>query len=260
MPSVVIVRGDRLQMVDFPTSKKLLASAAKFLIEGGDEDPASVLLSCSLECEVIEPDPYNDSVSTRVDIYLIGPRVAYDALSDNRSVIHKKVWSAISAVLPFHHYIYDFDVRAETVQLGPDWHAELLELARGKSVDNQAAGAESFRLYNNLRFRSASEVKIAEALDKAGVMYLPLCKARLNSGRNRVNREPDFLVCHGGKWGILEVDGEPWHPPTRTVEDHTRDRLFRSHGVVVVEHFDAKHCYDFPDAVVRKFLTILQNA
>lgn len=247
-------------MADFPSREHLLASAAKFLIEGGDEDAASVLLSCSLDYSLIPPDPMNDGFTTRVDIYLVGPRVAYDSMSNLRSVIHKEVWSAIAAVLPFHHYIQEFDVRAEPVQLGPDWHAELLELARGKSVDNQASDAKSFRLYNNLRFRSASEVKIAEALDRAGVMYFPLCKGRLNSGRNRVNREPDFLVCHSGKWGILEVDGEPWHPPSRTVEDHSRDRLFRSQGVVVVEHFDAKHCYDLPNVVVKKFLDILQRA
>jgi hypothetical protein len=25
--------------------------------------------------------------------------------------------------------------------------------------------------------------------------------------------------------GILEVDGEPFHPPSRTTADHTRDRI-----------------------------------
>ena len=75
-----------------------------------------------------------------------------------------------------------------------------------------------------------------------------------------MNREPDFLVCLGGKWGILEVDGEPFHPASRTVEDHERDRLFKQHGIRVVEHFDATKCYEAPQTVVKKFLEILKQA
>ncbi len=75
-----------------------------------------------------------------------------------------------------------------------------------------------------------------------------------------MNREPDFLVCLGGKWGILEVDGEPFHPASRTVEDHERHRLFKQHGIRVVEHFDATKCYEAPQTVVKKFLEILKQA
>ena len=113
--------------------------------------------------------------------------------------------------------------------------------------------------WNNLGFRSASEIKIAQALDKAGVLFLPNCKARLGSGEDRLNREPDFLVCHNGKWGILEVDGEPFHSLTRTVQDHERDRLFKIHGITVAEHYDASKCFNNPDEVVNEFLRILDQ-
>jgi len=128
-------------------------------------------------------------------------------------------------------------------------------------IHNQALGAMQPRIWENFRFRSESEVRIAAALDKVhGVMFLPNCKARVGSSDSRLNREPDFLVCYKGKWGILEVDGEPSHPPTRTVEDHERDRLFRLHGVQVVEHFDAGECFENPDGVVRKFLYLLSHS
>jgi len=42
------------------------------------------------------------------------------------------------------------------------------------------------------------------------------------------------------------------HPP-RTVHDHERDRLFRVHGLRVVEHYDAKRCWNEPDRVVQNF-------
>jgi very-short-patch-repair endonuclease len=101
---------------------------------------------------------------------------------------------------------------------------------------------------------------VAQALDRAGVLFLPNCRARLNLNDKRTNREADFLVCHHGKWGILEVDGEPFHPPSRTVQDHERDRLFQKHGIKTIEHYDATRCYNAPSDVVAEFLQLLSNA
>lgn len=136
----------------------------------------------------------------------------------------------------------------------------MLELARGRGVDNQPAPIRAAHVWKNLRFRSKSEVRIAEALDRTGVLFLPNSRARLGATHVRQNREADFLVCADGRWGILEVDGDPFHPPSRTADDHERDRLFRAHGIRVVEHFHADRCYNQPDAVVRQFLEILARA
>jgi uncharacterized protein YjbI with pentapeptide repeats len=109
-------------------------------------------------------------------------------------------------------------------------------------------------------FRSKTEIKISEALDQAGLLFYPNCKARLNTSKGRDGKETDFLVFYQGKWGILEVDGEPWHPPSRTVDDHERDRLFKAHGIRIVEHYDATRCWNEPDKVVQEFLEILSRA
>ena len=114
-------------------------------------------------------------------------------------------------------------------------------------------------VWQTLRFRSESEKKIAEALDRAGVLFLANCLARLTTLEGRKTKEPDFLVCYQGRWGILEVDGEPYHPPSRTVDDHKRDRDFRKYGIQVVEHFDARECYQQPDRVVKEFLDTLMR-
>lgn len=58
---------------------------------------------------------------------------------------------------------------------------------------------------------------------------------------------------------MYEVDGEPFHPPSRTVQDHARDRLFKEHGLKFIEHFDSTECFNNPDKVVKEFLRMLNS-
>ena len=125
--------------------------------------------------------------------------------------------------------------------------------------DNQASGTLNPIIWNNLRFRSKTEVKIAEALEKEKVLFFPNCKARLGF-KERQNLEPDFLVCHKGKLGILEIDGSPYHPASRSAHEHKRDRLFLAHGISLVQRFDANECYENPENVVKQFLYLLSQS
>lgn len=133
------------------------------------------------------------------------------------------------------------------------------------SVVNQAVsagkpGSSPLVIWQNLRFRSKQEALVAQALDKFFVLFLPNCKARLGYPDNKENREPDFLVCHKGKWGILEIDHEETHPVTRTAQDHKRDRLFKTHGIRVIEHYENVNSLERAYEVVREFLTILNQS
>lgn len=117
-----------------------------------------------------------------------------------------------------------------------------------------------------LPFRSKTEIKVAEAFDREGVLFFPNCRARLNGttppGPQHAARrtyEPDFLVCAGGRWGILEVDGKPYHPPERAEVDEERDRLFQAHGVRFTKRYDAGDCWTDPEGVVRDFLRRLRS-
>ncbi len=108
--------------------------------------------------------------------------------------------------------------------------------------------------WKGLTFRSQSEVKIAKALDHAGVLFLSSCKARLKTEHGRQSREIDFLIFHKGRWGILEVDG-PHHSPDA---DTWRDTRFREHGIPVYR-FNANQCYQQPKQVVHEFLSRLES-
>lgn len=245
-------------MVDAQSTDHIVASAAQFLIGGGDNVAADVLLSCSLELRSVNGcDSWYEEHS---EATLSGPRRAYDILTDEDNEDCRAIRRAIQAIVGREPV--EFFVRAELVPLDPGWRAELQEIARGGGVHNQGVefpGAEIRPplVWANLRFRSQSEVRIAQELDRRGVMYLPNCLARLNVDGRRGNREPDFLICHDGKWGVLEVDGAPFHPAARAAQEYERDRLFKSHGIRVVERFDASRCYQSPEAVVTTFLNLL---
>src|SRR5262249_6680421 len=253
------------------------ASAVNFLLAAQERDEATMLCSCSMTIEaVVEESEFDTPVA---ELTIRGPRPVYELASTLEAYyasckhgykepdqetktckeILDRIANAFKAIMPppIHHVFINY--RAKLVELDADWRHELQEIARGKKIHNQAVEAEKVLIWANHRFRSQAEVKIAEALERAKVLFFPNCKARLGYS-NRENREPDFLVCSRGKLGILEVDGELFHPPSRTVEDHERDRLFHAHGIKIIQHFDAGECYENADAVVKKFLFLLDQS
>jgi hypothetical protein len=238
---------------------QLLASAVQFLIDGGEEKAAAILLSCTLRYQehsdrhaIVPGWGYTTTVIT-----LAAPRASYDVLTamiteeneplpseEDEPELAEKV-DLCASIRKAFQALTDTDVRfavkASFVSITERWREELLALLRGDHVTNQGlpfAPERPVLTWNNLRFRSASEVRIAEALERARVLFLPNCMARLGFSR-RENREADFLICHRGKWGILEVDGPVSHPASRKVDDDERARLFKAHGIRLVEHFDA---------------------
>lgn len=112
--------------------------------------------------------------------------------------------------------------------------------------------------FQGLNFRSKTEVKVFQALVSRGVLVLPLPVAVLGSPNQY--REPDFLVCYRGKWGILEVQGDKWHPPLTAARDHERRRQLTSLGVRVCEFFDAKRCWEATEDVINEFFAALEQS
>ncbi len=241
------------------------ARAVQFLVDGQEWDAASSLLSChlgQLSVSHVNYEAYGGyGYEIAVNIRLIAPRPIFDKLDHfGDEGLKNQVRKAFEVVIPERYVFRGFELRAKVANPGPNWQTDLMQAIEGKAVHNQAVESSSVVVWKNMRFRSASEMRIAEALDRIGIMFLPNCKAAVGEMDRRENREPDFLICHEGKWGILEVDGEPFHPPSRTVQDHERDRLFRDHGIRVVEHFDASECFENADSVVARFLDILNKA
>ena len=106
--------------------------------------------------------------------------------------------------------------------------------------------------HDGLIFRSKTEIKIYEVLREHNILFFVNATAVL-AGK-ALKREPDFLICQNGKWGILEVMGEQAHPSSTAPRDHDRGRLFEDYGIRCIQFYDAARCYKQPDEVVADFL------
>ncbi len=105
---------------ELPRDDLLLASAAQFLISGGENEAANVLLSCELT--VGEPYWEFGQEKQGVSLKLTGPRAAYDILRDEQHPITNQIISAILTVIPYDWLLGEFTAKAELVNIDPEAH------------------------------------------------------------------------------------------------------------------------------------------
>jgi hypothetical protein len=226
------------------------ARAVDALRAHGDPRAADLLASCTV---YLTQDEAGD-----VSLEVVGPLVSQTGPLDLTQPMAATLAAALREGLPAGVWVERLVARpAEEPRHTSTGGAQ--QVALHASGLNQAAGELAPRTWAGMRFRSESELRLAQALDRAGVLFFPDALARLGPPRARQNREADFLVCWQGAWGILEVDGEPFHGQDREVANAERDQLFRQHGLVVMEHVDAARCFATPDRVVEAFLALLQQ-
>ncbi|MBC6475957.1 MAG: hypothetical protein GDA48_26700 [Hormoscilla sp. GM102CHS1] len=104
--------------------------------------------------------------------------------------------------------------------------------------------------WNGLQLRTDAEVKIAQALDRASVIFSPNPQLRLTTPEGRLNQQPNFAIFHQGKLGILLIDPVPQHPDVGKT----------SQSIQIVQHYHPNRCREEPDRVVQEFLAILTEA
>ncbi|HYX12978.1 MAG TPA: DUF559 domain-containing protein [Nostoc sp.] len=234
------------------------AKAVQFLIDGEEKDAAIFLLSCAFLSW--------DSALYWFDIKLKTRRPNYDILLDKEHSITKAIHRAFEAILPLDEwevnklYITPVIELSNIPDIQADWRDDLLKNALGRDGHNQGTfiSDEKVKNWNGFKFASLSEVQVAKELDKLGVLFLPNCKARFKVGYGRGECYPDFLICHQGKWGILEVDGPHHNTQSYIQRDRSRDQSLRSYGIFI-ERFDWKDCQQQPDCVVKRFLDLLDS-
>lgn len=248
-------------MSDLPSPDVFLASAIQFLVEGGENDAAALLLSCTVELSIqIQNDSWGEDYE-EVSVGVFGPRAAYDGIEESGSDIGGAIRKAFEAMLPLGVYSCRVNARAQRIEIDGSWREELKKVVRGTGVSNQGVPIEGrdIQLWHGLRFRSRTEVKIAESLQGRGILFFPNCRCRIVQDDGYIVREPDFLICQEGKWGILQVDGEPYHGGHTRAKEQKDDRLFHRFGVAVIQHVSAHECWTNTNSVVDEFLRLLRQ-
>jgi hypothetical protein len=163
------------------------------------------------------------------------------------------------------HYDYPISLRVQLADVEENWQEIVRELITNAKDPNQAVVTEKVYLrngkqpliYNEMKFASQSEIRIAQELENRKVLFFPLPLAvRNDTGvRHQDHREVDFLICKDGVWGILEIS----HHENRYEKDSEKDTWFKKSGILCVEHRTAERCYNSPKLVVDEFLNILAH-
>jgi hypothetical protein len=133
-------------------------------------------------------------------------------------------------------------------------------LATIKKTNSKVDGFE----WGGMYFRSPVEVKIAEALDKRGLLFFGNARGRIGGQGSPVSTssgwltgrlEIDFLVFHKGKCISLEIDGKHHQEDIQTQRDYIRDRLLLREGIATAR-FTAQECMQSPDTAIEEFLNL----
>lgn len=161
--------------------------------------------------------------------------------------------------IPAVDFPVSFRIKLLPIEVGWEKIARsLIANAKGANqamVSDLASDGRPLHRWNELRYASASEIRIAQELEKRKVLFFPLAVAvRAETGKNwQDHREVDFLICDNGAWGILEV---AYHP-NRYEQDAEKDLWFKKSGILCIQHFTAERCYNESPKVVTEFLSVL---
>ncbi|MBA3889365.1 MAG: DUF559 domain-containing protein [Gemmatimonadaceae bacterium] len=126
------------------------------------------------------------------------------------------------------------------------------------AAPNQGSFVREERLlrWQSLSFGTQSELTFAQALDRAGVFFMPLSACRVTFAPGvRKTSELDFLIVHRGVTAVVELDGAPHNG--RAADDHRRDRAIKRSGIWLVERVSSAEVLSNPDGVVRDLLRMM---
>ena len=157
------------------------------------------------------------------------------------------------------------EYRVKLVEVEDGWQNIVRKLIVNSEDPNQGLVTEKVfsrrnkqpYIYNEMKFASKTEIRIAQEFEARGVLFFPLPLAvRAKTGNfYEDHREVDFLVCEDGTWGILEVS----YHPDRYEKDAEKDAWFKKSGILCIQHYSAERCYENPAQVVDEFQEILSK-
>lgn len=225
-----------------PEPKAFLHTLRTYLESAGHSNIAEILLKASVS--ISKSDSYS---ALRWNAYSASVIISVPVgnLPKFTETIRQILTDATKIIMPQE---VGFDV--DLCQISP-----ILEMPPEEDdplTNNTTIGNVATINHDGLRFRSKSEIKIYDELKKQNILFFANATAVLGGLNKKL--EPDFLICLEGRWGILEVMGDIYHPASTAMKDHERGRRFKTYGLLFIEFYDASECYNSPEKVVSAFL------
>jgi hypothetical protein len=232
----------------------------EFLVHSHQPETAAALLEGSIQ--VVE----SRRLGEPTDIYVEIPPAAWPLVSTSDE-IQRSIRLAAGEVAKGHFSVdLNIELRMKFLDFPDDrWEEEMKSRIIQVKGSNQGLLSEMMaerngrpvHTWNELKYASASEIRVAQELEKHRVLFFPLATAvRADTGKNWVDhREVDFLICQNGAWGILEVS----YHPDRFEKDAEKDVWFKKSGILCIQHYTAERCYNETPRVVDEFLEILKR-
>src|SRR5690606_15013611 len=174
-------------MID--NNEQILASVISYLLQGSEseQEAAQILFSCNLE------GIHRDNATLSYIVSLSGSRSFVDSVNIgfgrtqrgglSRDIYNEQRMKWWTIERGFQAILGDVKITIEPlyilIEIDKDWRIRLLAESETQEVTNQNPYSKEPLIWNGMRFSSKPEVEIAKALDRAGVLYLPNCLARV---------------------------------------------------------------------------------
>jgi hypothetical protein len=244
--------------------EKLHRTWVEALINDNHRDCAAIIIDAELEFDFEWDQYYERNYNSGLIVYL--PLNIRLIVSNNEeiektlrhyfvSITGGYIWKDMTN-FPIHY-------RVNLLEVEENWQKTIKFLiAKSKDLNQGLITEKVFTrkgkdpiVYNEMKFASQSEIRIAQELEAKGVLFFPLPLAVRHETGNiyEDHREVDFLVCLDGTFGILEIS---FHEG-RYEKDKEKDAWFKKSGILCIEHHTAERCYNNPRSVVEEFLSIL---
>ena len=249
--------------------QKLHHTWVQYLITLGRKDAAAIAIEC--EISMVINGEYDRNWVNKVKIAVPTSSYSYVTSDDELGFFLRET---LVNVMDGQYYskwdlfldrdiFNDLTFRILLTEPSEDWKNIIRRLIFAPTDSNQGIVSEkafarenkSLYLYNEMKFASQAEIRVAQELENRKVLFFPLPLAiRAETGTfYKDHREPDFLVCLDGAWGILEVS----HHSNRYEQDSEKAVWFKNSGILCVEHYTSERCNKETGKVVSEFLATL---
>lgn len=251
-------------MSDSELLEKLHRTWVQALINDDYRDYAAIIIDAELEFDFEWDEYYSRNYNSGLIVYL---PLNLRLIVLNNEEVQQTLRHYFVSIAQGHiwHDMTKFPIyyRVNLLEVEENWQKTIKFLiAKSKDLNQGLVTEKAFArkgkepiVYNEIKFASKSEIRIAQELEAKGTLFFPLPLAVRHETGNiyEDHREVDFLVCLDGTFGILEIS---FHPD-RYEKDKEKDAWFKKSGILCIEHYPAEKCYNQPRAVVEEFLSIL---